>query len=150
MSVTCLGTKTPFTEIARTGRAVVAAISVLIAGCATLPPFLQRWADLDISTAHLYRKDSKSGEAFLFSQDGLVEVSPNSDDARRVRWRVRGAWLEIDTTNNGTFQTRMRPLSFTKDQIVAVSPTGKRSVWEIARVVVVIKMVPQRPGFWMP
>jgi hypothetical protein len=130
--------------------AAIAVMSIMLGGCATLPPFLQRWADLDISSAHLHREDSKTGEAFLFSQDGLVEASPNSDDAPRVRWRVRGAWLKIDTTNDGTFQTRMRALSFTKDQIIAVSPTGKRSVWQIVRVVVVIKMVPQRPGLWMP
>jgi hypothetical protein len=116
----------------------------------TLPPILQRWADLEIATASLDREDSKTDEAFGFSQDGLVDVSPNRDDAPRVRWRVRGAWLEIDTANDGTFQTRLRARSFTKDQIIAESPTGKRSVWRIGRVVVVIKMVPQRPGLWMP
>jgi hypothetical protein len=117
--------------------ALAAALSIVVAGCATLPPFLQRWADLDISTAHLYREDSKTHEQFLFSQDGFVEVSTGRADSPRVRWRVRGAWLEIDTTNDRTFQTRLRALSFTKDRIIAVSPTGKRSVWEIVRVVVV-------------
>ena len=130
--------------------AVVASISLLLGGCATLPPFLQRWADLDISTSSLTREDSKTSEGFYFYQDGFVDVSLSRDDALRVRWRVRGAWLEIDTANDRTFQTRMRAVSFTKDRIVAVSPTGKRSVWNKDRVIVVIKPVPQRPGLWMP
>jgi len=128
----------------------VAAVSVLIGGCATLPPILQRWADLEIATTHLLGEESNTGEILYFSQDGRVHVSPRRSDAPSVPWRVRGAWLEIDTANNGTFQTRMRALEVTKDRIVAVSPTGKRSVWRVSRVVVVIKHVPQRPGLWLP
>lgn len=130
--------------------AVVAAASVLIGGCATLPPILQRWADLEIATANLVREDSNTGETLYFSQDGRVQVGPQRSEVPSVRWRVRGAWLEIDTANNGTFQMRMRAIEATKDRIVAVSPTGKRSVWRISGVVVVIKPVPQRPGLWMP
>jgi hypothetical protein len=77
-------------------------------------------------------------------------VYPNSDDAPAVCWRVCGAWLEIDTKNDGTFQTRMRALSVTDGRIVAESSTGKKSVWRKDRVIVVIQMVPQRPGLWMP
>lgn len=119
-------------------------MGILLGGCATLPHFLQRWADLDISTASLSREDSKVSEGFFFSQDGLVRVYHGGSDVT-VRWRVRGAWLEIDATNDRTFQTRMRAISFTKDRIVAVSPTGKRTVWRIGRIVVV-GMVSQRPG----
>jgi hypothetical protein len=129
--------------------AVVAVLSVLLGGCASLPPFLQRWADIDISTASLSREDSKVSEGLFFHQDGLVRIYHGPDEVT-ARWRVRGAWLEIDTTNDRTFQTRMRALTFNKDRIVAQSPTGKRSVWRIDRVIVVIKMVPQRPGLWMP
>lgn len=128
----------------------VAAMLMLFGGCATLPPFLQRWADLDVSTSSLSREDSKTGESLYFYQDALVEVSPSPDGAPRVQWRVRGAWLEIDTANDGTFQMRLRALSNADGRIIAESPKGKRSVWRKDRVVVVIQMVPQRPGFWMP
>ena len=129
--------------------AVVAVTSILLGGCASLPPFLQRWGDIDISTASLSREDSKVSEGFFFHQDGLVRVYHGNNEAT-VRWRVRGAWLEIDTTNDRTFQTRLRAVSFTKDRIVAESPNRKRSVWRIDRVIVVIKMIPPRPGTWMP
>lgn len=129
--------------------AVIAAISLLFGGCATVPHFLQRWADLDISTASLSREGSRVSEGFFFHQDGLVRVYHGNNEAT-VRWRVRGAWLEIDTTNDRTFQTRMRAVSLTKDRIVAESATGKRSVWRIDRVIVVTGMVPPRPGLWMP
>jgi hypothetical protein len=89
-------------------------------------------------------------EGFQFYQDGFADVRPSRDDAPRVRWRVRGAWLETDTANDRTFQTRMRAVSVTKDRVIVVSPTGKKSVWRNDRVVVVIKMIPQRPGLWMP
>ncbi len=130
--------------------AVVAAASVLIGGCATLPPILQRWADLEIATATLHREDSKTNESLSFYEDGRAEVNWKSSDTPKVRWRVRGPWLEIDTENNGGFKMRLRALTWTKDRIVAESPTSERSVWRIDRVVVVIKMVPQRPGLWMP
>lgn len=142
--------KWPRVRIAMMKWAVAAAIALLSSGCATLPPFLQRWADLDVSTSSLTREDSKTGEGFRFYQDGFADVYPSRNDAPRVQWRVRGLWLEIDTTNDGTFHTRMRAVSFTKDRIIVVSATGKRSVWRNDRVVVVIKMIPQRPGFWMP
>ena len=115
---------------------IVAALALLLGACASLPPFLQRWADLDISTASLSREGSKTSEGFFFYQDGLVRVY-HGDNEATVRWRVRGAWLEIDTTNDWTFQMRMRAVSFTKDRIVAVSPTGKKSVWRVDRVIVV-------------
>jgi hypothetical protein len=130
--------------------AVVAAASVLIGGCATLPPIFQRWADLEIATATLYREDSKTNESLGFDQDGGVAVNWKSSDTPRVRWRVRGPWLEIDTENDGGFKMRLRALSWTKDRIVAESPTGKRSVWRISHVVIVIAPVPQRPGLWLP
>ena len=130
--------------------AVIAATSILLEGCVTLPPMLQRWADLDISTAHLHRVDADTHEAFLFSQDGLVEVHASRDNAPRACWRVRGAWLEVDTANDGSFRTRWRALSTVDGRIVAVSPAGKRSVWRKDRVIVVIKPLPQRPGLWMP
>jgi hypothetical protein len=130
--------------------AVVAAASFLFGGCATLPPILQRWADLEIATANLVRQDSKTGESLSFDQDGRVAVNWKSSDTPKVRWRVRGPWLEIDTDNDGSFKMRLRALTWTKDRIIAVSPTGERSVWRDFRVVVVIQMVPQRPGMWMP
>lgn len=70
----------------------------------------------------------ETGKGFYFYQDGFVDLHPSCDNAPRIRWRVRGAWLEIDPTNDGIFQERLRALSFTKNQIIAVSPTGKRSV----------------------
>jgi hypothetical protein len=102
---------------------VVVAISLLVGGCATLPPFLERWADLDISSSSLTREDSKTSESLYFYQDGLVRLYHGNDEAT-FRWRVRGPWLEIDTANDRTFQTRMRAVSFTKDRIVVESPTG--------------------------
>jgi hypothetical protein len=130
--------------------AVVAAIALLFIGCASLPPILQRWADQEIATANLFREDGNTGETLYFSQDGRVQVSPQSSDAPSVRWRVRGAWLEIDTANDGTFQMRLRAVEVAKNRIVAVNPAGKRSVWRVDRVIVVIQQVPQRPGFWIP
>ena len=131
--------------------AIIAAVAMLSGGCSTLPPVLQRWADLEIATTNLIREDSKAGEAFYFSQDGRVRVFPNNDDAPAVSWRVRGEWLEIETKNDGTFQTRMRALSIAKDGlIVAESPTRKKSLWRKDRVIVVIQMEPARPGLWMP
>jgi hypothetical protein len=133
--------------------AVIAAISILLEGCASLPPILQRWADQDIATASLYREDSKTGETLSFyqyGQVGLVEVSPPANDAPPVPWRVRGAWLEIDAKNDASYQMRLRAVAWTKDQVIAEDPTGRRTVWRISRVVVVTGMVPQRPGLWMP
>ena len=81
-----------------------------------------------------------------------MRVYPQASGASTVAWRVRGEWLEIDTGNNGTFQTRMRPLGVTKDGgIVIESATGKKSVWRNDhRVRIVVEMVPARPGFYMP
>lgn len=52
-------------------------------------------------------------------------------DARKVLWRVRGAWLEIDTSNDGTFKTRLRVVAIdpANQRLIAESPSGKRSVW---------------------
>jgi len=61
-----------------------------------------------------------------------------------------GPWLEIDTDNDGSYKMRLRALAWTKDQIVAESPTGKRAVWKNIRVTVVIQMEGPRPGLWMP
>ena len=105
---------------------------------------------MEVATANLRREDSKAGESFYFSEDGRVQVNPGGSDAPRVRWRVRGAWLEIDTDNDGSFKTRLRALTWTKDRIVAESATGKRSVLRKDGVVVVIQMIPPRPGLWMP
>jgi hypothetical protein len=105
---------------------------------------------LEIATATLYREDSKTNESLSFYQDGRVAVNWKGSHTPRVQWRVRGPWLEIDTENDGGFKMRLRALTWTKDRITAESPTGTRSVWRIVRVVVVIKMVPQRPGLWLP
>ena len=130
--------------------AVVAAISILFGGCASLPPILQRWADLEIATQALYRQDTKTNDWLCFSEDGRVDVKCHGVETENVRWRVRGAWLEMDTANDGTYKLRLRAVSWTKDQIVAVSPEGKRSVWRRGAVVVSIGPLPQRPGLWMP
>jgi hypothetical protein len=131
--------------------AVVIALAILLEGCLSLPPVLQRWAGLEIATTNLQREDSKSGESFYFSENGLVQVHPSVSDAPAVAWRVRGEWLEIDTANNGTFQTRMRAITVTDGRIVAESATGKKSVWRKDRVVVVIQMARSKPpGVWVP
>jgi hypothetical protein len=105
---------------------------------------------LEVATTTLYGEGPNADESLAFSQDGLVAVNAKSSDTPRVQWRVRGPWLEIDTANDGTFQRRMRAIEVRKDRISAVSPAGKRSAWRNSSVVVVIKMVPQRPGLWMP
>ncbi len=130
--------------------AVVAAISILLGGCANLPPILERWADLEIATTTLYRKDTKANDWLSFSEDGRVAVKWEGVETENLRWRVRGAWLEMDTANDGTYKLRLRAVGWTKDQIVAVSPEGKRSVWRRGAVVVSIGPLPQRPGLWMP
>jgi hypothetical protein len=84
---------------------------------------------LEIATVSLHRDDPKADESLYFSDDGLVQVNPKTSDWPAVAWRVRGEWLEIDTNNDGTFQTRMRAITATKEKIVAQSPTGKKSVW---------------------
>lgn len=129
--------------------AVVIAVAIFLEGCSSLPPVLQRWGGLEIATTNLSREDSKTGESFYFSEDGLVEVHPNVSDERSVAWRVRGEWLEIDTANDGTFQTRMRAITATNGRIVAESPTGKKSVWRKDRVVVVIKMERSKGSGWV-
>ncbi len=106
---------------------LVFALLATVAGCSSLPPILQRWGGLEIATTDLHRKGGD--ESLYFSEDGSVQVHPSVTGAARVSWRVRGQWLEIDTTNDGTFQTRMRALAVTKDQVVAESPTRKRTVW---------------------
>jgi hypothetical protein len=130
--------------------AVVVAVAILLNGCSSLPPVLQRWGGLEIATTNLQRDDSNANESFYFSEDGLVQVHPKAGEARAVAWRVRGMWLEIDTTNDGTFQTRMRAIAVTNGRIVAESPTGRKSAWRPDRVRVVIEMVKQKPGLWLP
>jgi hypothetical protein len=131
--------------------AVVIAVAILLEGCSSLPPVLQRWAGLEIATTNLQRDDFKANESFYFSEDGLVQVHPTVSNAPAVAWRVRGVWLEIDTTNDGTFQTRMRAIAVKDGRIVAQSPTGKKSVWRPDRVRVVIEMVrPSPPGVYLP
>jgi hypothetical protein len=133
--------------------AIIAAISIMLGGCASLPPILQRWADLEIATQNLHREDSTTNESLYFyeyGQVGRVEVGPAAENAAAVPWRVRGPWLEIDTANDGTYRMRLRALTWTKDRVVALNPAGKKSVWRIDHVVVVIMPIPPRPGMWMP
>jgi hypothetical protein len=111
--------------------AVVIAVAILLEGCSSLPPILERWGGLEIATFMLLPDNPKAGESFDFHQDGLVGVGGKDSD---VSWRVRGEWLEIDTNNDGTFQTRMRAITVTKERIVAESPTGKKSVWRYTSV----------------
>src|SRR3954462_10061576 len=99
--------------------AIVATIAMLSAGCSTLPPILERWADLAIATQALYRDDTKTHDWLSFSEDGRANVKFDGLQAEKVRWRVRGAWLEMDTANDGTYKLRLRAVSWTKDQIVA-------------------------------
>lgn len=116
--------------------AVVAAISILLGGCTTLPPILERWADLEIAKKTLYRENSKTHDWLSFSENGLVDVKWNGRETEKVRWRVRGAWLEMDTDNDGTYKLRLRALTWTKDWVLAASPDGKRSSWRRGPVVV--------------
>lgn len=115
--------------------AAVIAGSILLGGCASLPPIMQRWADLEIARFTIVREDSRPRESYLFTDDGLAQlpVAPGQilQDARKVLWRVRGAWLEIDTSNDGTFKTRLRVVGIdpTNQRLMAESPSGKRSVW---------------------
>lgn len=129
---------------------VATAIAVLLSGCANLPPIVERWADLEIATQTLDRDRGKTTESLAFSQNGLVDVRWDGKDTNRVRWRVRGAWLEIDTENNGSYNLRLRALTWTREQVVAETPDGKRSVWRTLRVVVTTGMGPPRPGLWLP
>ena len=92
---------------------------------------------MEIATAILEREDSKADESLYFSEDGLVRVSPKTSDWPAVPWRVRGAWLEIDSKSDGTFPMRLRAITATKDRIEAEDPRGKKSVWRIIRVRVV-------------
>ena len=125
------------------------AIVATLAGCSSLPPILQRWGGLEIATTHLRRQDG--GKSLYFSQDGSVEVHPSVTDAARVSWRVRGQWLEIDTTNDGTFQTRMRVLAVTSEEVVSETVAGKRIVWQRQPVRIVIEPVrPSPPGVYLP
>ena len=134
--------------------AVIIAGLMLLDGCASLPPILQRWAGLEIATVTLHRGDAKLSESYAFSEDGLVEMQPKKGDylpGPKVAWRVRGEWLEIDTANDGTFQTRMRPLTVTSERIIAENPKGKKSVWDYTWVTVTSGMQePKRPGLWIP
>jgi hypothetical protein len=88
--------------------AVIASISILLGGCATLPPILERWADLEIATTTLYREDTKTRDWLSFSEDGRVAVKWDGVETENLRWRVRGAWLEMDTANDGTYKLRLR------------------------------------------
>lgn len=136
--------------------ATIVAALVFLGGCSSLPPILQRWAGLDIATLTLIRDDhSKIPESYSFSEQGLAEMRApegTSLPGPSARWRVHGEWLEIDTANDGTFETRMRAISHdvANQRIVVVSATGKKSKWRYTWVTVVIKMIPQRPGYWQP
>lgn len=136
--------------------AIVIAVSMLLDGCASLPPILQRWAGLEIATLTLFRDDPRITEAYYFSEQGLAELQVPAGQpvpSSKVLWRVRGEWLEIDTTNDGTFQKRMRAIAIdrTNERIVAESPAGKRGVWRYSSIKVVIKMErPKSPAVWLP
>jgi hypothetical protein len=128
--------------------AVIIALSILLEGCSSLPPILQRWGGLEIATLMLLPEDPKVGESFDFHQDGLVGVGGKDSD---VSWRVRGEWLEIDTNNDGRFQTRMRAITIMPERIVTESPAGKKSVWRKTSTRIVIRMErPKPPGVWLP
>lgn len=126
---------------------VIIAVSILLEGCSSLPPILERWGGLEIATLMLWRDDVKVSETLDFSQDGLVGVQGQDIE---VSWRVRGQWLEIDTNNDSTFQTRMRALSVTPERIVTETPAGKKSVWRYTRNRVVIRMLRPKGSGWVP
>lgn len=138
--------------------ALVVAIFISLEGCASLPPIMQRWADLEIARFSIHREDSRTEESYLFTDDGLAQlpVAPGQilQEARKVLWRVRGAWLEIDTSNDGTFKTRLRVVGIdpTNQRLMAESPSGKRSVWGYTSLRIVSGVVRQnpRPGYWQP
>ena len=71
----------------------------------------------------------------MFTEDGRaqlpVPLGQSLQDARVVLWRVVGAWLEIDTSHDGTFKTRLRVVGMDSPnhRLMAESPSGKRSVW---------------------
>jgi hypothetical protein len=134
--------------------AVVIAAAMLFEGCSSLPPILQRWAGLEIATVTLIRDNAKVSESYAFSEDGRVEMEAKKGESLPgpiVAWRVRGEWLEIDTANDGTFQTRMRPLTLTNERIIAENPKGKKSVWRYTWLKVAIGMEePKRAGLWIP
>jgi hypothetical protein len=124
------------------------AVSTFLAACSSPPPVLQRWAGLQIATTNLRRADG--GASFYFSEDGTVDVHPPGSDAPRVRWRVREEWLEIDTKNDARFETRLRALTVSKEQIVAQTPSGEKTVWQADAVKVVIRPVrPSPPGVYV-
>jgi len=137
--------------------ALVVAILISLEGCASLPPIMQRWADLEIARFSIVREDSRPRESY-FTDDGLAQlpVAPGQilQDARKVPWRVRGAWLEIDTSNDGTFKTRLRVVAIAPatQRLLAESPSGKRSVWGYTSLRIVSGAVRQnpRPGYWQP
>ena len=138
--------------------ALVVAIFISLEGCASLPPIMQRWADLEIARFTITREDSRPEESYLFTEDGLAQlpVAPGQilQNARKVPWRVRGPWLEIDSSNDGTFKTRLRVVGIdpTNQRLMAESPSGKRSVWGYTSVRIVIGAERQnpRPGYWQP
>src|SRR4051794_5339182 len=128
---------------------LVLALLATAAGCSSLPPILQRWGGLEIATTDLRREDR--AESLYFSQDGKVEVHPSMTGAARVSWRVRGQWLEIDTTRDGTYQTRMRALAVKRDQVVTEPTSGQKIIWQRQPVRIVIEPVrPSPPGVYMP
>ena len=104
---------------------------------------MQRWADLDIARFTIERVDSRTEESYLFTEDGLAQlpVAPGEilQNARKVPWRVRGPWLEIDTSTDGTFMTRLRVLAIdpAAQRLMVESPSGKRSVWGYTSVRIV-------------
>jgi hypothetical protein len=137
--------------------ALVVAIFISLEGCASLPPIMQRWADLEIARFTIWRVDSRPEESYLFTDDGLaqlpVPLGQILQNARKVPWRVRGPWLEIDTSDDGTFKTRLRVVALdpAKQRLLPESPSGKRSVWGYTSVRIVVGMEePNRTGLWIP
>src|SRR3984885_432250 len=112
-------------------------MSILLGGCWSRPPILERWAGLEIATLTLERDDPKVVESFYFSeQNRLVLVGTTKGiSGPAVAWRIRGEWLEIDTNNNGTFQKRMRPIRVMKERIVVESPKRTKRVYKYSRTV---------------
>lgn len=118
--------------------ALFIAVSMFLEGCSSVPPFLERWAGLEMDQLALECVDPKITESFYFFVEPdrmvLVKVTPGGYiPGPAVSWRIREGWLEIDTSNDGTFQKRMRPVAVKKDRISVEDPTGKRRVYQYSR-----------------
>lgn len=112
---------------------------------------------MEIARFTITRVDSRPEESYLFTDEGWAQlpVPPGQvlQDARKVLWRVRGPWLEIDTSSDGTFKTRLRVAAIdpAKQRLLAESPSGKRSVWDYTSVRITVGMEePERAGLWIP